>query len=274
MTLKVVIDAGHGFETPGKRSPDGMREYEFNRVVAQAMRNELMNFENVEVLFTHSDSYDVPLSTRTNKANSWGADVFVSIHANAYLGVMGNHGGIDTFVYESMPSTATKLAKVVQRNLISATGLKDRGVKGANFHVLRESRMTAILIEHGFMDSYTDLPKLKSDSYRKLCGVTNARSIAEFYGLKRKYSQPEPTPEPTESATPQTNEEENKLAVQQRNKEATGFIDVSPSSAYAEAVKFLKDEGITSGYTDGSFKPDNTITRGEVALFLYRALNK
>jgi N-acetylmuramoyl-L-alanine amidase len=184
--LKVVIDAGHGYETTGKRSPDGMREYEFNRAVANAMRDELENYENVAVYFTHSDKRDVPLKERTDYANKICADVFVSIHANAYRGVWGDHTGIETYVYTSRPKEATKLAEVVQRNLVAATGLKDRGVKTANFHVLRETKMTAILIEHGYMDSRIDCPKLKDDAFRKLCGVTNARSLAEFYGLKRK----------------------------------------------------------------------------------------
>ena len=188
--LKVVIDAGHGINTPGKRSPDGMREFQFNSVVAKYMKAELSNYEGVEIMFTHDPdgSTDVSLNARTNKANSWGADVFVSIHANANTGSMGNWGGIDTFVYTTKPKESVALANVVQSNLIKATKLKNRGVKPANFHVLRESHMTAILIEHGFMDSYTDLPYLKSDSYRKTCGVTNARSLAQFYNLKRKSS--------------------------------------------------------------------------------------
>lgn len=184
--MKFVLDAGHGYSTAGKRSPDGMREYEFNRAVANAMRDELLKYEGVEVKLVHSDSADVPLKDRTDVANKWGADAYVSLHANANTGKMGTWGGIDTFVHTSKPADAVKLANVVQRNLIQATGLRDRGVKTADFHVLRETNMTAILIEHGFMDSITDLPKLKDARYRDLCGVTNARSLATHYGLKLK----------------------------------------------------------------------------------------
>lgn len=184
--MKIIIDAGHGPNTPGKRSPDGMREYAFNSRVADVMRDELEKYEGVSVIFTHADGTDVPLKDRTNKANKAGADVFISLHANANTGKMGAWGGIDTFVYKTNPKDSRALANVVQRNLIKATGLRDRGVKAADFHVLRESKMTAILIEHGFMDSTTDLPMLKSDDYRVLCGVTNAKSIAEHYDLKLK----------------------------------------------------------------------------------------
>lgn len=195
--MKIVIDAGHGPNTPGKRSPDGMREYEFNSRVADVMKAELEKYEGVTVYFAHDDKRDVPLKERTDKANALKVDVYVSIHANAFNGKMGSHGGIDTFVYKTKPKEAVELANVIQRNLIAATGLRNRGVKAVDFHVLRETHMTAVLIEHGFMDSTTDLPKLKSDVYRVACGVTNAKSIAEFYKLKRK---PEPKPKPAVKA--------------------------------------------------------------------------
>lgn len=189
--LTVMICAGHGPNTPGKRSPDGMKEFEFNSRVADVMKAELEKYEGVTVYFAHEPNRDVPLKERTDKANKLGVDVYVSIHANANTGKMGDWGGIDTFIYKTSPKEAKALADVIQRNLISATGLRNRGVKATDFHVLRETHMTAVLIEHGFMDSTTDLPKLKTDAYRKLCGETNAKSLAEFYGLKRK---PEPKP--------------------------------------------------------------------------------
>ena len=184
--LTVMIDAGHGPNTPGKRSPDGMREFQFNSRVADVMKAELEKYEGVTVYFAHDSKRDVPLKERTDKANKLCVDLFFSIHANANTGKMGDWGGIDSFVYKSNPKEARKLAEVVQRNLIAATKLRNRGVKTADFHVLRETSMTAILVEHGFMDSKTDLPYLKSDSYRKLCAATNVKSIAEMYGLKRK----------------------------------------------------------------------------------------
>lgn len=187
--MKIMLDAGHGYSTPGKRSPDGMKEYEFNRAVAYVMRDELAKYEGVEVRFAHSDSRDVPLTERTNAANAWGADLYFSIHANANTGKMGDWGGIDTFVYVTRPAEATRLANAVQSNLIAATKLRDRGVKFQDFHVLREAKMTSILVEHGFMDSTTDLPYLKSNEYRQLCGVTNVKSIAQVYGLKLKASE-------------------------------------------------------------------------------------
>jgi N-acetylmuramoyl-L-alanine amidase len=193
MSKIVVIDAGHGPNTPGKRSPDGMKEFEFNSQVADVMKAELEKYEGVRVAYVHESGRDVPLESRTDKANQLKADVYVSLHANAFRGVMGNHTGVETYVHSSNPKESRQLAERIQAELVKATGLANRGVKLANFHVLRETKMTAVLIEHGYMDSIVDLPKLKSNEFRKLCGVTNAKSVAESLGLKRK---PEPKPLP------------------------------------------------------------------------------
>nr|ADF97553.1 PlyM28 [uncultured phage] len=198
--MKIILDAGHGPNTPGKRSPDGMREFQFNSRVADVMKAELEKYEGVTVYFAHDPKRDVPLKERTDKANKLCVDLFFSIHANANTGKMGDWGGIDSFVYTSNPKEARKLADIVQRNLIAATKLRNRGVKTADFLVLRETHMTAILVEHGFMDSKTDLPYLKSDAYRKLCAVTNVKSIAQMYGLKPKKVAPKPAVKPAVSS--------------------------------------------------------------------------
>ena len=261
--MKIVLDAGHGPNTPGKRSPDGLREYTINREIAYAMRDELLKYKGVEVLFTFSDSQDVPLKERTNKANKWGADVFVSLHANAAAGKMGNHGGIETLVYSTV-GDSLKLARVVQRHLIAATGLRDRGVKVMNMHVLRESKMPAILIEHGFMDSNTDLPKLKTSQFRKLCAEANVKAIAEFYGLQPIVSSAGKTKQTTER-------DEKQMAA---NKKATGFTDVPADHRAADAIMYLRDNGITSGFGDDTFRPDEHITRADMAVMLKRVMEK
>src|SRR5690606_28846364 len=110
--MKIVIDAGHGPETPGKRSPDGsLREYQFNSAVARYVIDELKEYENVKLLSTHRDDRDVPLKERTDTANAWGAELFVSIHANAAGdGGWNSAQGIETFVYETRPPAAVALA--------------------------------------------------------------------------------------------------------------------------------------------------------------------
>ena len=148
----IILDAGHGYQTAGKQSPDGMREYEFNRAVAKYVKQYLANCHNTSVHFVHDDARDVPLEERTKKAHALKADLYVSIHANAF-GLRGwnEANGIETYVSITKPKEALTLAERVQTALVKSTNCKNRGVKTANFHVLRETTCPAILIECGFM---------------------------------------------------------------------------------------------------------------------------
>lgn len=222
--MKIAIDAGHGPDTPGKRTPDdSMREFHFNSVVARYVRDGLKQYEGVEVLFTHTDdgSRDVPLKERTDKANTWKADVFVSIHANAFGNNWNDTNGIETFVYASRPAAAVKLADAVQRAIIRATGRHDRGVKAGDLHVLRETKMTAILIECGFMTNREEAALLKSDEYRRKCATAIVDAIAEVYGLKKSGSAT-----PIAGQAQATVEQAQEWA--QQKKAAQAFIDVAP----------------------------------------------
>jgi len=233
--MKIVIDAGHGPDTPGKRSPDeSLREYQFNSVVARYVADELLHgYGGVEILMTHSDARDVPLGERTDKANAWGSNLFVSIHANAYgKGEWNDVKGIETYVYTTRPSAAVKLAEVVQRNLVQTTGRPNRGVKTANFHVLRETKMTAILVECGFMTNREECALLKTDEYRRKCASAIVSAIVEVYGLKEK-------------------------------KQA------GPADEVSEWAREARDWAVSRGITDGT-RPREPVTREEVWTMLYR----
>lgn len=181
-----MLDAGHGYNTPGKRSPDGFREYEFNREVASYVRDLLGDFENVTIYFAHSDERDVPLVERTDYANQLQVDCYVSIHANAHgTNEWSRANGIETFVHSSKPTEALELAQKVQSNLVEHTKLKNRGVKTADFHVLRETKMTAILVECGFMTNKEEIKLLRSDTFRRTCAEAIVLAIKEQYNLQR-----------------------------------------------------------------------------------------
>ena len=187
--MKIALDAGHSLKTPGKRTPDGMLEWSFNSVVASYIDDELKGYVDVETLRVDdiTGAVDVPLSTRTEKANSWGADAYISIHANAYgTGGWNNTSGIETFTYPTASRESFVLAKLVQDELVKATKRNDRGIKTANFAVLRSTNMPAILVECGFMTNKEEAALLKSDAYRKTCAVAITKGIAAMYGLKKK----------------------------------------------------------------------------------------
>lgn len=243
--MRIVIDAGHGPNTPGKRSPDGtLREYQFNSVVARYVADELLHgYEGVEILLTHADDRDVPLKERTDKANNWKADLFVSIHANASGNDWNSAQGIETYVYTTRPPAAVKLASAVQRHLIRATGRPDRGVKAENLHVLRETKMTAILVECGFMTNRQEVELLKSDEYRRKCAAAIVQGIVETYGLRKKL-------------------------------QLGPFPDVPTNHWAAEAIRAVREAGLMTGMADGTFGPNEPVTRAQLAVILAKLLKK
>lgn len=196
--MKFAIDAGHGNNTPGKRSPDGLlREFHFNNPVALEVTRILRMEYGQEVINPYDvlGITDTPLNTRVQRANAARVDAFISIHANAAGSGWNTAEGIETFIYNvgDQPGSM-KLAANVQTQLIRDTGRKNRGVKRANYAVLRETNMPAILIECGFMTSRTENELLKSDSYRKLAARAIAKGIAQTYNLKPIVK---PTPPPS-----------------------------------------------------------------------------
>lgn len=197
MAFKIAMGAGHGYNTSGKRTPDGsMREWEFNNAVVLYMAQELNDFEGVEYIITHDTTgkTDVSLAERVRKANDFGADVAVSVHANAAGDKWSDANGIETYILDRKYRDAYELALKVQRQLVLQTGLRDRGVKTANYYVLRNTRMTAILCECGFMSNSVEAVLLKSDEYRRKCAKAIVNGLQQQYNLKRK--PPKTIPDP------------------------------------------------------------------------------
>ena len=120
MTFKVAICAGHGGfgVTAGKRTPDNEYEWDFNNKLAIAFTKELSKYEGVEVkrFDDITGRTDVPLSTRTNNAKAWKANIYISFHHNANTGKWGNWTGVETF--RGSCQNSIKLANLVHPELV------------------------------------------------------------------------------------------------------------------------------------------------------------
>ncbi|WP_263364386.1 N-acetylmuramoyl-L-alanine amidase [Paenibacillus sabuli] len=202
MSLTIAIDDGHGMQTPGKRTPvlpsgEVMRENEFNRRVAALLEAHLTRCGFDTLLVAPTDA-DTPLAERTTVANRAGADLYVSVHANAF-GAGGWNGvrGIETYHYAGSTAGA-RAARMLHRHLLAGTPLPDRGVRTANFYVLRHTAMPAVLVECGFMTNQADARLLMSETYRAECAEELARGICEYFG--RPYAVPVPDPETANAA--------------------------------------------------------------------------
>jgi N-acetylmuramoyl-L-alanine amidase len=185
--VKIAGCAGHGLSTPGKRTPDGEHEWSFNNKVILAFENKLKEYE---VEFRRMDDrtgkVDIPLKARTDGANKWGADAYVSFHHNANTGSWGTWTGSETFTYIGENPKSEALAKCVHPKLVGAMGLKDRGMKKEDFHIVREFKGPAILTEAGYMDSSIDIIKLRDDLVMKAEGEAVAEGFIEYFKLKKK----------------------------------------------------------------------------------------
>lgn len=196
---KFAFDAGHaGFGiTPGKRTPDGMYEWEFNNAVLNYVKNALDQYQGVSTLILSDPTgkRDVPLKERVAKANAFNADFTLSIHANAYgTGGWNDKGeGIETWIFEKASQKSLEVASAIQNQLIQFTGRLNRGVKRGNLYMTKYPKGPAALVECGFMTNREEAALLKTDAYRKKCAEAIIEAYVSVYKLVPK-SKPAPEP--------------------------------------------------------------------------------
>ena len=191
--ILIAIDDGHGMETAGKRTPafsDGqvMRENEFNSAVADYLAAALER-NGFEVLMVAPGDKDTALKTRVQLANETRAAAYISIHANAFGTAWNNANGLETWIYEKvMPDSKTyHFAESIHKELIKATGLRNRGMKRSNdLFVLKNTAMHAALVECGFMTNKEEAALLMDDAYRKKCAEAICRGVCTFFDKKYK----------------------------------------------------------------------------------------
>ena len=198
--FKIALSAGHGINTAGKRclkalDPNETREWWLNDRICDYVESYLKDYEGYSLLRL-DDSDDgtdnVPLSDRTKAANTWGADVYLSVHHNA--GANGTSaGGIVAFTHPNSSEAAVAWRDELYNALIEYTGL--RGNRStpkatANFYVLKHTVMPAVLLELGFMDSSVDAPIILTNEFAQNCARAMVDVIVKRGGLTKK--EPEP----------------------------------------------------------------------------------
>lgn len=186
-SIIVALDDGHGIGTPGKRTPTMLngrviQENEFNRAVVRYLDEELKRCGFGTLLVSPGDS-DTPLQDRVNIANRARANAFISIHFDALNGVFDNKKGGHTVFYNTGSASGKKLAECIDKHLDKGTQQADRGVKEANFYVLRKTTMPAILSENGFMDMLYEAELMLKESFQREVAREHAMGICEYFGV-------------------------------------------------------------------------------------------
>ncbi|MDL4838892.1 N-acetylmuramoyl-L-alanine amidase [Aquibacillus rhizosphaerae] len=203
--IKVIIDPGHGGKSnvqyeKGSGDPgaigNGLYEKDINLDtslrIEEYLDNQYVNNAVIDVVLTRSEDVFLSLSQRVDIANKNKADAFVSIHANAFNGIAN---GTETYYYSSSSSSneqlsliraeSKKLAEAIQIRMLEQLNMADRGVKGSNFHVLRENtRMPSTLVELGFIDNKSDAKKLGSPQWREKAAKAISLGIQDYINQK------------------------------------------------------------------------------------------
>lgn len=224
---KVFLDAGHGGSDPGAIGSRSKEKDNALKVILK-LGDYLVKLGH-QVKYSRKTDIFLPLSERARQANAWGADIFISAHNNA---ATASASGFETFIYNGKVSSRTRKLQNDLHDVISkGIGISDRGKKRANFAVVRETKMSGILIEYAFITNKND-ENILINEVDKLALLT-ANGVAKFYGQKPI-------------------KEEKKVS----NK---------PDAVHAKAWKWLTDNKITNGKnTKGK------VTRQQFATMLYR----
>jgi N-acetylmuramoyl-L-alanine amidase len=182
--MKIYLDPGHGGSDPGA-SGNGLQEKDIVLDLAKRMERLLRDYPQADVRLSRNGDISKSLRARTEEANRWKADIFVSLHCNAFN---GNVRGYEDFVYSGLSAGAKARAyqTILHRHIQAAAGLPDRGRKQANFHVLRESAMPAVLTENGFIDHAADAQLMKQTAWRERVAAAHVRGLAEIFQLKKQ----------------------------------------------------------------------------------------
>lgn len=223
----IVIDPGHGGDDTGAVGPRGLEEKDVTLSVAMKLSRILKEKLGCRVLLTRDSDVFVPLEERTAFANRNGADLFISIHANAAPSKEAK--GVETFFlsFESTDEDARRvaafenailkedknrgagqddlkeilmdlvqteshhessvLAEAVHTSMLNITGYEDRGVKQAPFVVLIGAAMPAILVEVGFISNPAEEKKLSSEKVHSKIADSIAKGVAEFRKISGEF---------------------------------------------------------------------------------------
>ena len=188
MAIKIYIDQGHNprdFNTGAEGN--GLYEQDITYEIGRRLYNLLLSNSEFEPRLSRptpdtvlGTSNSTSLSARVNEANSWGADVFVSLHNNSATNV--NATGNEALVYGPSATVAVALGEDILEELTLTTGLRNRGiVYRPGLYVLKETEMPAVLVEMGFLSNPYDAELLSDSPYLFSTGIY--RGILKYYGL-------------------------------------------------------------------------------------------
>ncbi len=187
MAIRIFIDQGHNPVNPNAGAEgNGLREQDLTYRIGVLLGERLASDPEFEVRLSRNTSTEqlgssvaTSLSSRVNAANSWRADYFISLHANASN--ITSASGCEGYAY-SRNGEGFWLGDSVVRSLSRETGLPDRGMfVRPSLYVLRKTTMPATLIEMGFITNPGDAELMNGSPGLFADGIYNG--ILEYFGM-------------------------------------------------------------------------------------------
>lgn len=173
----LVLDAGHGGSDVGTGDAS-YYEKDINMDIVREMK-PFLEYCGVTVLLTRDGDETLALEERSGFANESGADRFVSIHCN-YCEDDASVAGLECYYWETS-GIGQSYAESIIRAAEESGEIKVRGTRTQDFHVLRETQITAVLIETGYLSNREEGGKLRDSDYQKTLALYLVKGIIEGY---------------------------------------------------------------------------------------------
>ncbi|MGX2958059.1 N-acetylmuramoyl-L-alanine amidase family protein [Peribacillus sp. JNUCC 23] len=236
--VKIIIDSGHGGKDPGAVG-NGLQEKNITLDISKEMKRYLdANYTRHETSLTRTIDIFLELSERTDIANRFNADVFISNHVNA-----GGGTGYESYIYTKPNAGSVKLQNLVNAEALATAkkyGLGPHGddKKQGNLAVVRQTNMPAVLTEIAYIDS-KDADLLKNNNFIKDMAAAYARGVAKYLNLPEKKVE---------------------VIMEQKTPEQIAY-----EKEMVDSIDFLKWKKVIT-----EDRRNENITRGQMFLMLYR----
>jgi len=178
--VTIVVDPGHGGHDPGTRGLGycPYPEKSLNLLIATEVTQNLRN-RGANVIMTRTGDWFVELGNRADVGNNQNADLFVSVHIDASRNPGAS--GMTVFLHRNGSSGSLQAAQCIA-NAIEQAGFECRGVRRANYKVLRDSNGPAVLVECGFLSNFSDAQMLSTPYHRSRIAAAISQGIARYFG--------------------------------------------------------------------------------------------
>lgn len=173
----IVIDPGHGGTDSGALGINQKHEEKTYTLRTSKEIESTLDQAGAKVIMTRSNDSFVDLAPRPQIANKAKADAFISIH---YDSSDTNNSGTGDTTYYYHDNGSIQLAKAINQQLIDYVPLYNRGVKFANYQVLRDNQRPAILIEGGYINTDSDFKVLSGSTYPKKVAKAIYKGLTTF----------------------------------------------------------------------------------------------